>query len=468
MRVSVLLAVLNVSLALGAYDYGCTNVVHFQEANRHRFLDDFLGSVDSDSLKKYLEGESASVIRGKSEGRKMHIGSSEEFYIMIHRPYLAEDHIALMRHFYWIKFLCDVRTGKYLDVMIDCEMSAITVFYGCVQFNNQAFTFHKEYTFNFESLETLNEYRDMNIVFRVVVIMNVLDKLVDLHDRGIIHSNIMPANIISLDNLFSKIRLLNFMYAGVINSKFLGGTNFFMPPEVFDTKQERILTPQIDIYSMAMTIVFLEVDIYDGYKKLSMRCFKEDFTLECHRELMKLIEEAFKDREDFAPMLKELFRALSYNPEHRHQSAKDFSISILKVFKTKLESTFYFHQLAVELKPKPWLILKPSSLYTWMGFAKESGFVVELKEDEKSTCGTFCRSIYNKMFGWIQRARDEKANRNLLVEQQKLDQQYNERKEKQPLQLLEIQLRIFYMEPLEVDIKYSHLVHELDIKKKKK
>ena len=108
---------------------------------------------------------------------------------------------------------------------------------------------------------------------RLAVILKVLEKVSELHSLGIIHSDIKPGNIVSLDAFFIVIKLIDLGMAGVSQTGFHGGTTVFLPPEYLQDDSSDKLSPQLDICSLAITIMYFEEGFLIGYYKIPSQCF---------------------------------------------------------------------------------------------------------------------------------------------------------------------------------------------------
>lgn len=81
--------------------------------------------------------------------------------------------------------------------------------------------------------------------------------LMDLHAKGYIHSDLKPDNIMSEDENFTNLRIIDLGMVTEIGKSVIGGTPFYMPVQSFF---DNTATEKFDSFSMAMTIMTLETN----------------------------------------------------------------------------------------------------------------------------------------------------------------------------------------------------------------
>jgi serine/threonine protein kinase len=103
--------------------------------------------------------------------------------------------------------------------------------------------------------------------FACNVCIEIADGLDYVHNKGIVHHDIKPLNILFDDD--HKIKISDF---GVANS--MGGTRAYMPPELFMEDIFLEKDPRIDIYSLGITLLEIVlgtnplVNIHDPHEQL--------------------------------------------------------------------------------------------------------------------------------------------------------------------------------------------------------
>lgn len=160
-------------------------------------------------------------------------------------------------------------------------------------------------------------------------IFTICHALEYIHEKGYIHLDIKPSNIMRTH--MGEMKLMDFGIARVLKGGADAGTGdagsfHYMSPEQADGK--KALTRQSDIYSLGVVM----------YELLTgNRPFTGDNILQL---LYRMTHEGPKpiDRwiPDISPELVQIVeRSLSVDPEHRYKSAKEFADALLPVIKGK-------------------------------------------------------------------------------------------------------------------------------------
>lgn len=175
----------------------------------------------------------------------------------------------------------------------------------------------------------------------VELCIKIADALSYIHNKGIIHHDIKPANILFDENKNPK--LSDF---GVSNTR--GGTYSYLPPEVFFSEYITSGDPKIDIYSLG--IVLLEIIIgHNPFKDIP----KKDI-------IAAKLNHTFVPS-DLPHWLQEIILKSTHpSPELRFQSAQEFS-SALKarcvpytLNKENIKADKFFTYAAKSLSQKKW------------------------------------------------------------------------------------------------------------------
>lgn len=449
MRVGFLLTFIHVSSVLRASEYGCASAWDVQNANPRNFADDIKGNVNQNWLLQYLNQFSTRVRKGTSLFMKTHLGKTNDYALRVNKPFEPWKQISVIREIIFSKYLCGAKTDRTFNELIPCEEKAITPFNGCVEDKGNVYILQRPVRFTLGNEIAIDIYRGLKPMDRFAVILKTLDKLIDLHDKGIIHSDIRPESIASRYIGLEEIELVNLDSAGVIGSNFFGGTFAFLPPEFYPNNKERKLSPKLDIYSIAMTIVFLEMDISTEYNKIDDTCFEDQLTEECHKKVLAMVSEAFGKHKGVLPIKEIILQALSYKQGERQASVKELSEQLVRLIaeigKTP-EYQCYFDALASEEEYYPSLNPPLTEIFTWKEFARSLGLVVKTTSNSQSIGAIICCTDNRKSIA-------SKAKK-LQQQKQLTPEQKQQREEQKRLQLLKIRQQL-----LKMDLKMLKLQH---------
>jgi len=93
-------------------------------------------------------------------------------------------------------------------------------------------------------------------VERIKVYLRLAEALKAFHDKGFVHSDLKPANMMSTDRDLLGIKLIDFGLANNIGGEYMGGTPLFKPIEGW---QSKALRPPFDTYAFALSAAALEL-----------------------------------------------------------------------------------------------------------------------------------------------------------------------------------------------------------------
>lgn len=146
---------------------------------------------------------------------------------------------------------------------------------------------------------------------------------------------------------FTNFRIPNIPYANKVGEKYIKATNLYFPPEYhresdskFDMKFEN------DIYSLGITLARLQGGFESYITEISIGLFKRDGYLESSLKYFNEgLDAAFnfpKNNENYKSIIK---KAIELKPEDRYKSMEEFSLAVLKVFKTLSISKNYIEEI---------------------------------------------------------------------------------------------------------------------------
>lgn len=100
------------------------------------------------------------------------------------------------------------------------------------------------------SLRTLMQKENIRSTFAWKWVKTVAETMQFVHEKGIIHHDIKPDNI-----LFTDDRILKIADFGIANTN--NGTRSYLPPEWWDAKNDLTDDPRIDIFALGVTLIEL-------------------------------------------------------------------------------------------------------------------------------------------------------------------------------------------------------------------
>lgn len=148
------------------------------------------------------------------------------------------------------------------------------------------------------------------------IMIPVLDAVDYAHERGIIHRDLTPSNIIITNN--SKPKLMDFGIADVLGrqptDKTITGSLQYLSPEQCESKPP---LPESDIFSLGLIL-------------LELLTGKQVITGDNHFTIInKIVNEPIKVNEDISPAIREIIiKALHKNTADRYHSANDMKVDL--------------------------------------------------------------------------------------------------------------------------------------------
>lgn len=374
---------------LRASNYGCASVQDFETANLKYFPDD----VKKNTKDYWLHG--VFLVYGTEIGKggygvvKSIKGKQESYAAKIVNPDRPSRHVDVMREIIMLKYICGVESDKDFNEFISCQGKPITPFKGCVEDNSEIYIIQRMALYSLKDQMALNIYRSLQPMYRLAVILRILDKVIELHDKGVIHSDIKPANIVSRDPYLEQIELIDLGFARIDTLSYYGGTGTFLPPEYFSNNVKK-LSPQLDIYSLAITIMYLENYFTPEYHNIPSDCFKKVLTEDCHKQVLEVVTKALQQEYDFLPLKDIIFKALSFDKTKRHASVVELSKELVNAARGIRGYETYFHYLTEEEEKKAQHNPQDSLIYKWIEYAKVSGLLVKDPKFSKPKSKTPC------------------------------------------------------------------------------
>ena len=455
MNLGLLLVLVHVNSVLGVSRYGCVKPDKFENANKGFFPPNIKEGHNNLSLLQVLIRKGKEIARGIFGVVISIIGGIEALIIKIQKPKIRSIEYDVGKEVTLSKYFCDVDVDEDFSEFIPCEGKPIMPFKGCVEAEDgdEVYIFQKKAYYSLENKNAIKIYRSFSPMYRLAVILRIIDKVIEIHDKGIIHSDIKLANIVSRDPFLEQIQLIDLGFAGIDQFEFIGGSYGYLPPEYLPNDLSNKLSPQLDIYSLAITMMYLEKGFNTAYDTADSSCFLKKFTEDCHKKLITAVKTILNVDHPFYHLQEIIIRALSYKKEDRQRSVIQLKIEIVKVIPTIFGFKKFFNFLVLEEKVKALLNLSqvnldplPTKIHTWIEDARAIDLMVErpLDPEPRSCCRLFCfrSNIINTdpPKHILEKQQHYQKQLELMQPQQALHQLLQEQKQQQQQQLQQQQL----------------------------
>ena len=227
------------------------------------------------------------------------------------------------------------QTEKDYGKLSDCKSTAIMLFYGCVEELYEVYQFQELMSRNLNSEETRSEFDLLPAEKKIEVMLEIMDKVIELHRLGIIHGDLKPENIMTKENSLSDFRLIDLGMSNFKNMKFLGGTDGYLPPERYGVKKFYTgLAFTDDVFALGVIFAELTGGFEAAYSELQKRCFEDPEKKErCGDLIVQGLEAAFTEEKGLKSILEAMKRSLLLATASRYQNTEEFSIDLITEFK---------------------------------------------------------------------------------------------------------------------------------------
>ena len=425
MKKSILVIFLYFHSISGDSIYGCTDPQKFHDANKHFFSEKIQTAAGRKDLLSMLIFWSKQIGKGGFGTVKTIDGVDEKFVLKMQNPEKIFDIMNVRREIRFLKQICGKNPDEVFDQFIDCSKSEVAAFRGCVRIKDSVVIFQQSGHSSLDKFEMLIKYRSFAPMKRIAVFLNILDLVIALHNKKIIHSDLKPANIVALDSELKELRLIDLGMAGTETKRFNGGTRSFLPPEVSPVFPSKKLAPQIDVYSLAITFMFLEAQFKNQLDKLDDACFKIRLTEDCHEKILKGVTKTLIFDSELQELKPIFFKALAYFKVDRYDTVEDFSKEIVENLKKIPNYECYFNEIRIEeekqaqLNPKPLeeveKVEDAKKDFKWMDYARELGYLAKAPETfEEEDLTSICQAnlVPNPQTQPLQQQDEVKADEN--------------------------------------------------------
>lgn len=351
--------------------FGCMSPTFLFTNNLSYFSDEFENAAKKEGVLDALISSSKVMGKGAFGVVRSFDREKDPLVMKVLQPKTPMERMGVVKEIMLLKKICGVNPRQVMDKFISCEGQEIAAFKGCVEKGSAIYIFQRKAFSSLENKALLDKYRDLRAIKRAVVMLKILDKVVRLHKKQIIHSDIKPANIVAKDSDLQDFELIDLGLAGFENSDFCGGTKVYLPPEI--RSLPKILTPQIDVYSLAITLLNIEGEFHYYYESLDSDCFKRRLTYNCHQELIDGVPDILSNDRGLGHLIPVFNKALAYRRSDRYSSVEAFSRDIVKLLSTIPNHKCYLSKILNEKENKT----NQPSAYNWKDYARELGYAIK-------------------------------------------------------------------------------------------
>ena len=175
-----------------------------------------------------------------------------------------------------LRQLCGQSSGDYLYIS-RCYSELIPSFFGCFIDGNVIYQFHRRMAFDITTVEAITAYRALYPYERVMVMLDMIDIIIELHELEIVHGDIKPSNFMLNKKDFSDTRVIDFGLAREAGERFIAGTEGYKPPEVYSWNESPILLDyNVDVFALGMTFAEMEGHFDPAHSIIKGGCLLEE------------------------------------------------------------------------------------------------------------------------------------------------------------------------------------------------
>ena len=233
-----------------------------------------------------------------------------------------------------LREICGV-TEKDVSMSNRCKSPFVADYYGCVVDSKAVYLFQEHTILSLFDVKFRQLYRFSKPLHRIGIMLDVIDRFIELHELGFVHSNIKPENILTDTYENFEFKITGFKYANRKGEIFMGGTLGYVAPErcVKNYKKD-LLSFTEDVFSLAMTFAEIEEGFTTPSVFANDGCFNYEHKLpECKDKIFKGLDNIFSEKKGLRSLLPVFEEALSFDPKLRYPTMKKFSLAILDKFK---------------------------------------------------------------------------------------------------------------------------------------
>ena len=244
----------------------------------------------------------------------------------------ADVHRRVKRRLKLMDKLCGEKT-KGISKKNVCGSPFFANFYGCARDESDYYFFEERTRYSLESTDYKQFFINLPPLKRVEGILEIIDRFAEIQRRGIVHSYIIPENILIEKNTFD-FKVTGFQFADLKGKQFNFNGDFYLAPERRKKNYALVgLTETEDVFSLALNLLELVAKSYNRYTANSILCFySEEDKKSCQKNIEFLIKEAFNDDNKLSSLGSVFRDALEHNPKARIPTMRKFLTLLTEKF----------------------------------------------------------------------------------------------------------------------------------------
>ena len=217
--------------------------------------------------------------------------------------------------------------NDYVDLW-ECKGEAVVRYHGCIEDEDTVNLIQEPLHMDLSREEVLKTYRSLSPIDRAKILKKIVEKFAILHQAGIVHCDIKPANIMSVDEDLTDFRVIDLGLAVPKGAKSRKGSPIFSNAERIGKAEE--VSETTDIYSLAVSFVVMERPFEEVFLNSPPSCYKSEYNDSCYRSYRERFTNALTGRglDDLLPVI---LKAAAYSKANRYQSTEDFAKAIGEV-----------------------------------------------------------------------------------------------------------------------------------------
>ena len=226
-------------------------------------------------------------------------------------------------------------TGDDYSTMLECKSQAILSFYGCVKDDYAVYFFHEPMEQTLADDNIRKQYHVLPALKRAQVILDITDKLIELHRAGIVHNDMKPENIMLKGTDFSDFRILNLRFANYDKKALVTKPDHFVQSKVFQYPiQNTVVSFQNDIYSLGVIFAYLQKYFLSTETKINKSdSNKSNYLISWKNDLEKGIKSVFSQSKGLESFTEVIQKSVKFETKDQFESTENFSLRLLDKFK---------------------------------------------------------------------------------------------------------------------------------------
>ena len=235
-----------------------------------------------------------------------------------------------LREMRLLRSICLHEETEYSKIS-PCRSETIAAFHTCVISFDTIYLFQEKLPWDLSKREVKDAYRELHHFERARIMLDILDKFIELHKLGIVHSDIKPSNIMMRNDDFTDFRIIDLGMADFETNLFNGSTPGYRPPERYKPDHKKIgLSFTEDVFALGMTFAEMEGNFVASHRKIKDGCFSKEPEETCETAITEGLAAAFAKKKGLVSFVSVIKKAVSMNPLDRFDSMETFSIELLK------------------------------------------------------------------------------------------------------------------------------------------